>query len=61
MCTNVKIFNRKELQLKVLLDSGCNYTEIEKQLVKKEKIKMKPIDRLFKVLNIDKTKNREVT
>ena len=37
------------------------YTEINKQLVKEEKIKIEPIDRSFKVFNIDRTKNREVT
>ena len=50
-----------ELQLQALVDSGYTYTRINKQLVKKERIKMKPIDRSFKVFNADGTKNREVT
>jgi len=37
------------------------YTKIDKQLVKEEKIKMEPMNRLFKVFNADKTKNGEVT
>ena len=53
--------NKKELQLKVLVDSGCTHTKIDKQLVKKEKIKTEPMDRLFEVFNVDKTKNKEVT
>ena len=35
--------------------------EIDKQLVKKERIKTKLIERSFEVFNIDGTKNREVT
>jgi len=42
------------------VDSGCIYTRIEKQLVKEEKIKMKPMDRSFEVFNADGTKNGEV-
>ena len=61
MCTNVKTSNRIKLQLKILVDSDCTHMEINKQLVKKEKIKMEPIDRLFKVFNTNKTKNGEVT
>jgi len=34
---------------------------IDKQLVKEEKIKMEPMDRLFEVFNTDRTKNGEVT
>ena len=36
------------------------YTGIDKQLVKKEKIKTKPTDISFKVFNIDSIKNKEV-
>ena len=36
------------------------YMEIDKQLVKAEKIKTKPADISFKVFNIDSTKNKEV-
>ena len=43
------------------MDSGYTYTGINKQLVKEERIKTKPIDRSFEVFNIDGTKNREVT
>ena len=43
------------------MDSGCTYTEINKQLVKEERIKMEPMDRSFEVFNTDGTKNREVT
>ena len=60
MHTSVKTLNRKKLQLKVLVDSGCTHTGIEKQLVK-ERIKTEPIDRSFEVFNADGTKNREVT
>jgi len=34
--TNVKILNRKELQLKILFSSEYTYTDINKQLVKEE-------------------------
>ena len=61
MQTNIKILNRKELWLQVLVDSEYIHTGINKQLVKKKRIKTEPIDRLLKVFNIDKTKNREVT
>jgi len=43
------------------VDSVCTHTEINDQLVKEGKIKMKPADILFKVFNTDGTKNREVT
>ena len=56
----IKISNRKKLQLQALVDSGYIHTKINKQLVKKEKIKIEPIDRLFKVFNVDSTKNGEV-
>ena len=55
------MLNRKELQLKILVNSSCTHTKINKQLVKEEKIKIKPINRLFKMFNTDKTKNRKVT
>ena len=61
MHTNIKIKNGKELQLQALVDSGCTHTRINKQLFKEEKIKIKPIDRSFKVFNVDRTKNRKVT
>jgi len=43
-----------------LVDSGCIYTGINKQLVKEEKIKTEPMDRSFKVFNVDEMKNGEV-
>ena len=61
MQTNIKTLDRKELQLQILVDSGCTYTEINKQLVKEERIKIKPMNRLFEVYNVDDTKNGEVT
>ena len=61
MQTNIKTKNRKELRLQTLVDSGCTHTRIDKQLVKKEKIKMEPMDRSFEVFNADGTKNGEVT
>jgi len=44
-----------------LVDSECTYIRINKELVKKEKIRTKQIDRSFKVFNGDETKNEEVT
>ena len=38
--TNIKTTNRKKLQLQVLVNLRCTYTEINKQLVKEERIKM---------------------
>ena len=61
MYTNVKTKNRKELQLQALVDSGCTHIEIDKQLVREEKIKIKPIDRSFELFNTNRTKNGEVT
>jgi len=51
----------KELQLQMLVDSGCTQTGINKQLVKKERIKMEPIDKIFEVFNVDGTRNGAVT
>ena len=53
--------NRKELKVKALIDSGCIHTRIDKQLVKDEKIKTKPINFLFKIFNTDGTKNGDIT
>ena len=61
MQAKVKTQIKKELWLQALVDSGYIYIEINKQLVKKEQIKIKPADIAFKVFNIDKTKNREMT
>ena len=43
------------------MDLGCTHTRIDKQLVKKERIQTKSIDRLFKIFNADGTKNGNVT
>ena len=43
------------------MDFGCTHTRIYKQLMKKERIKIEPINRLFEVFNINGTKNREFT
>jgi len=44
-----------------LVDSGCTYIRIDKQLVKDKRIQTKPINFSFEVFNADRTKNREVT
>ena len=61
MYINVKISNGKKLQLKTLINLECTHTGIDKQLVKKEQIKTKIMDKLFKIFNINRTKNEEVT
>ena len=61
MQTNIKTINGKKLQLQKLVDLKYTYTGINKQLVKKEKIKTKPMNILFKVFNTNGTKNGEVT
>ena len=58
---NIKTENRKKLKVKALVDSECTYTEIDEQLVKDKKIKMKPINFSFEVFNVDGTKNGQVT
>jgi len=58
---NVKTKNGKNLKMKALVDSGCTYMRIDKQLVKDKRIQTKPINFSFEVFNINKTKNREVT
>ena len=61
MQTNVKTKNGKKLWLQALVNSGCTHIEIDKQLVKEEKIKIELISMLFEVFNADRTKNRQVT
>jgi len=61
MQVDMKTKNRKKLKIKVLMDSGYTYTQIDKQLVKDKRIQMKPIKFSFKVFNTDRTKNRQVT
>ena len=57
----VKMKNEKKLKVKVLVDSGCTHTRIDKQLVKNKRIQMKSIDFSFEIFNTDGTKNEEVT
>jgi len=61
MQANMKTKNSKKLKVKVLVDSGCTHTGIDKQLVKEKKIQTKPINFSFEVFNTDGTKNGEVT
>ena len=61
MQADVKTKNGKKLKVKVLVNSRCIYTGIDKQLVKDKRIQTKPINFSFEVFNIDRTKNREVT
>jgi len=57
---NVKTKNGKNLKIKILVDSECTYTGIEKQLVKEKRIHTKLINFSFEVFNVDGTKNGEV-
>ena len=61
MQADIKTKNGKNLKVKALVDSGCTYTGIDKQLVKEKKIQTKAIDFSFEVFNADGTKNGEVT
>jgi len=47
--------------VKALVDSGCTYIGIDKQLVKDKRIQTKSIDFSFEVFNANKTKNGEMT
>ena len=60
MQANIKTKNGKKLKVKVLVDSGCTHTGIDKQLVKDKRIQMKPINFSIEVFNMDRTKNGEV-
>ena len=53
--------NGKNLKVKALVESGCTYMGIDKQLVKEKQIQTKPINFSFEVFNTDKMKNGEVT
>ena len=57
----MKTKNGKNLKVKILVDFGCIHMGINKQLVKEKRIQIKPINFSFKVFNVDRTKNREVT
>ena len=61
MQVEVKTKNGKNLKVKILVNSGCTYMGIDKQLVKDKRIQMKSIDFSFEVFNTDRTKNEEVT
>jgi len=61
MQANIKMKNRKKLEVKALVDSGCIHIGIDEQLVKNKKIPTKPIDFSFKVFNADGMKNKKVT
>ena len=61
MQVNIKTKNGKELCIQILVDFGCTHTGIDKQLVKKERIKMKLADISFEVFNADGIKNGEIT
>ena len=61
MQAEVKTKNRKKLKVKILVDSRCTYTGINKQLVKEKRIQTKPINFSFEVFNADGTKNGEMT
>ena len=61
MQAEVKTKNGKKLKVKTLVDSGCTYTGIDKQLVKEKRIQTKPINFSFEVFNVDGIKNGEVT
>jgi len=57
----MKTKNGKNLKVKALVDFRCTHMGIKKQLVKEKRIQMKPINFLFKVFDVDRTKNKEVT
>jgi len=59
MQAEVKTRSGKKLKVKALVDSGCIHIGINKQLVKKKRIQMKPLNFSFKVFNVDGMKNRE--
>jgi len=61
MQVDVKMKNDKKLKVKTLVDSKCTHTRIDEQLVKEKRIQTRPINFSFKVFNIDRTKNRELT
>ena len=58
---DVKTKNSKKSKVKILMDSRYTHTGIDKQLVKEKRIQTKPLNFLFKVFNVDRTKNREMT
>jgi len=61
MQANIKTKNRKNLKVKTLVNSGCTHIEINKQLVKDNRIQTKLINFSFEVFNADGMKNGEIT
>ena len=61
MQANMKTKNGKHLKIKALMDSGYTHIGIDKQLVKDKRIQTRPINFSFKVFNVNRTKNGEVT
>ena len=57
----MKIKNGKHLKVKALIDLEYTHIGIDKQLVKDKSIQTRPINFSFKVFNINRTKNGEVT
>ena len=53
--------NGKNLKVKVLVDSKYTHTEIDEQLVQDKRIQTKPINFLFEVFNVNRTKNGDIT
>jgi len=58
---DIKTKNGKKIKMKALVDSGYTYTGIDEQLVKNKRIQTRLINFSFKVFNVDRIKNREVT
>ena len=61
MQANMKTKNGKHLKIKALMDSEYTHIGIDKQLVKDKRIQTRPINFSFKVFNVNRTKNGEVT
>ena len=61
MQADIKTKNGKKIKMKALVDSGYTYTGIDEQLVKNKRIQTRLINFSFKVFNVDRIKNREVT
>ena len=61
MQADIKTKNSKKIKMKALVDSGYTHTGIDEKLVKNKRIQTRPINFSFKVFNVDRIKNREVT
>jgi len=53
--------NNKKLEIEALVDSRCTHIGIDEQLVKDKRIQTRPINFLFGVYNVDRTKNGNIT